>query len=148
LGEFGVSVEIRVVVHAQTYDHLPILAEFIARNLPFAAHVAIMGLEMFGFTRINLDRLWIDPVEYRAELALAVETLALAGMNVSIYNHQLCTIPRELWPFAARSISDWKNVYFDECDGCDVRSQCGGFFESSTLKRSAHITPVKISAPV
>lgn len=142
LAEFGVAVEIRVVIHAQTYDHLPMLSEFICRNLPFAKHVALMGLEMFGFTRPNIDRLWVDPVEYQRELQAAVEILALGGMNVSIYNHQLCTLSRELWPFAVRSISDWKNVYFDECGGCSVRESCGGFFESAGFRRSAHIRPV------
>ncbi len=32
-----------------------------------------------------------------------------------IYNHQLCLIPRELWPWTVRSISDWKNEYHPEC---------------------------------
>ena len=32
-----------------------------------------------------------------------------------IYNHQLCLIDRGLWPFAVKSISDWKNEYHPEC---------------------------------
>ena len=32
-----------------------------------------------------------------------------------IYNHQLCLIDRALWPFAVKSISDWKNEYHPEC---------------------------------
>ena len=119
------------------------LAEFIWRNLPFVDHVALMGLEMFGFTPRNLDVLWVDPVDYQRQLRSAVRTLALAGMNVSIYNHQLCTIPRELWPFARRSISDWKNVYLDECGECAVRAYCGGFFQSATKRHSEHIRAVE-----
>lgn len=39
-------VEIRVVIHRQTYSRLPELARFIARNLLFVDQVALMGLEM------------------------------------------------------------------------------------------------------
>lgn len=142
LAAAGVALELRVVLHKQTVDRLPKLAEFISRNLPFVQHVALMGLEMFGFTPGNLDVLWIDPVDYRDQLSDTVRTLALAGMNVSVYNHQLCTIPRELWPFARKSISDWKNVYLPECYGCGVRDYCGGFFQSATKRHSARIRRV------
>ena len=66
-----------------------------------------MGLEITGFTRANLNALWIDPFEYRAELANAALTLERSGLRVSIYNHQLCTIDRAVWHLARKSISDW-----------------------------------------
>jgi His-Xaa-Ser system radical SAM maturase HxsC len=141
LARFGNRVEIRVVLHKQTYERLPQLAEFIFRNLPFVEHVALMGLEMFGFTHQNLDVLWIDPVDYQEQLTVATLMLAERGMNVSIYNHQLCTIPISLWPFARKSISDWKNVYLGACTRCGVRRYCGGFFESAVKRHSAHIAP-------
>jgi His-Xaa-Ser system radical SAM maturase HxsC len=143
LGASGVRLEIRVVLHKQTYRRLPRLAEFIWRNLPFVDHVALMGLEMFGFTPRNLDVLWIDPWEYAAELEEAALSLAACGMRVSIYNHQLCTIPRSLWPFARKSISDWKNVYLEACTHCAAKPYCGGFFQSATKQHSAHITPIQ-----
>lgn len=144
LARAGVRTELRVVLHQQTVDRLPQLAEFITRNLPFVEHIALMGLEMFGFTPRNLDVLWVDPVDYAKKLEAATRTLALAGMHVSIYNHQLCTIPRTLWPFAVRSISDWKNLYLDACDGCGVRAYCGGFFQSATKRHSAHIRALPV----
>jgi His-Xaa-Ser system radical SAM maturase HxsC len=143
LAKVGLRLELRVVLHKQTYSRLPKLAEFICRNLAFVEHVALMGLEMFGFTPKNLDVLWIDPVDYQAELEEATLCLAGHGMNVSIYNHQLCTIPRSLWPFARKSISDWKNVYLEGCDGCSLRPYCGGFFQSGTKRHSGHIQPLK-----
>src|SRR5258708_333904 len=142
LGRYGVPVEIRVVLHRQTIPRLIHLAEFLTRNVPFAAHVALMGLEMFGFTPKNLDELWIDPHDYQEALGEAVRTLHGAGMNVSIYNHQLCVLREDLWPFARRSISAWKNVYLPECAPCDVRAQCGGFFQSAVRRRSSFIRPL------
>ena len=144
LARYRVPVEIRVVIHKQTYRRLPMLAEFIARNFPVAAHVALMGLEMFGFVHRNFDELWIDPHDYQTELVQATETLFLSGLNTSIYNHQLCLLDRRLWPFARKSISDWKNIYLDVCQTCDVRDECGGLFQSAAKKHSDHIHPIRI----
>lgn len=142
LKRLGMRVEVRVVLHQQTYKGLPRLAEFIARNLLFVDHVALMGLEIMGFTRANLDILWIDPTEYGTELKRAVKTLAAHGMRVSIYNHQLCLLDRDVWPYAVKSISDWKNEYIDECKSCSAVDRCGGFFASAKYKRSEKIRPI------
>lgn len=141
LAQNGVPIELRVVLHAQTYRRLPQVAEFIYRNFPFVRHVALMGLEMFGYTNINIGELWIDPVDYQPELRAATLALAERDVNVSVYNHQLCTIPQDIWPFARQSISDWKNIFVPECDGCSVRSACAGFFHSAAKRHSAHIGP-------
>jgi His-Xaa-Ser system radical SAM maturase HxsC len=135
----GARVEIRVVLHAETIERLPALARFIVRNLPNVHHVALMGLEMMGYVKMNLTALWIDPADYQRELSCAVRELDRARIPTSIYNHQLCVLDRGLWPFARQSISDWKNEYLEICDYCSVRDRCGGFFSSASLKRSAHI---------
>jgi len=142
LARYGQRIEIRVVLHALTVERLPELATFIARNFPFVEHVALMGLEIMGFTKMNLDALWIDPIDYQQQLCEAVNTLAASRINVSIYNHQLCVLDRSLWPFAVKSISDWKNEYIDACDGCAARDLCGGFFSSGTNKYSRAIKPI------
>jgi len=143
LGRWGIPVEIRVVIHKYTYTRLAELAEFICRNLPFSSHVALMGLEIMGFTIPNLKDLWVDPHDYRGELVAATQTLAKFGIHVSIFNHQLCTVHPSLWPFCKKSISDWKNDYLPECLECAALGECGGFFSSSLLRvRSAHISPL------
>jgi len=136
----GVQVEIRVVLHKLTYERLPDLARFIRRNLTFCDHVALMGLEITGFTKFNLEELWIDPKDYQKYLRDAVETLHHAKIAVSIYNHQLCVLDPTLFEFSRKSISDWKNEYMPECDGCKRRADCGGFFSTSKIRRSTHIT--------
>lgn len=141
LKRHGLKVEIRVVIHKQTYERLPQLARFIVRNLTFVDQVVWMGLEMTGFTRANIDALWIDPVDYQPQLSEAVQTLAAARMTTAVYNHQLCITDRALWKFATRSISDWKNEYMPECDGCSLRAECAGFFSSAKFRYSAHIQP-------
>ena len=142
LASLGQAVEIRVVVQRHTVPVLASLAAFIARNLPFVAQVALMGLEMTGLARPNSPLVWADPAGYQHELAEAVGILDTAGITTRIYNHQLCVLDRRLWPYAVRSISDWKNDYLDICRSCSVRDACGGVFTTSGNRLSQHLRPV------
>jgi His-Xaa-Ser system radical SAM maturase HxsC len=144
LARCGISVEIRIVLHRLTIPRLKHLATYIVRNFPFVSHVALMGLEPIGFARANYDALWVDPVDYATDLTEAVDVLFHGKISFSIYNHQLCTIPQHLWPFSVNSISDWKNIYLDECFGCDLRDKCGGFFHSAVDKYSRSIKSIKL----
>lgn len=138
----GIRVEVRVVLHKLTIPRLARLAEYIYRNLTFVEHIALMGLEYTGYTPRNIEELWIDPYDYRRELEEAVQFLALRRMPVSIYNHQLCTLPPSLWRYARKSISDWKQLYLPQCADCAVKDGCGGFFQWAVKKHSAHIRPI------
>jgi His-Xaa-Ser system radical SAM maturase HxsC len=135
----GIRVEIRVVLHQLTIGRLNKLVEYIYRNLTFAEHVALMGLEYVGYTPRNIGELWIDPFDYQDQLEQAVSFLALRDMPVSIYNHQLCVLRPSLWPYARKSISDWKNLYLPECEKCSALEQCGGLFQWAVKKHSDHI---------
>jgi His-Xaa-Ser system radical SAM maturase HxsC len=151
LTRFGIRIEVRVVLQRHTVGRLPQLARFLCRNCPFIEHVALMGLELMGYARGNLEAIWIDPVDYQASLRDAVDVMAGQGLNVSIYNHQLCVLDRELWPFARQSISDWKNEYLPACAECAVESLCGGFFASSKRRLSRGIAAIhhsEFTAPV
>ena len=130
LARHGANIELRIVVQRPNVDRLGELASFIFRNLTFAKHVAFMGLEPIGFARTNYDEIWVDPVDCADALLDGVFFLANRGMNVSVYNFPRCVLPRELWPFAQQSISDWKNTYLPQCEGCGERSRCCGLFRS------------------
>jgi His-Xaa-Ser system radical SAM maturase HxsC len=141
----GLQVELRIVISRLNCKTLKSLAVFISRNFPFTCNVALMGLEPIGFGRANLNEVWIDPVDYGEYLRAAVCCLQSHRVPVSIYNHQLCTLSKELWQFARQSISDWKNIFIDDCQGCSVRHQCCGFFSSASSIHSRAITPVSAS---
>ena len=146
LAKFNANTEIRVVVQRANVDRLGELAYFIFRNLTFAKHIALMGLEPIGFARANYDRIWVDPLDCGDALKDAAFFLANRGMAVSLYNFPLCTLPEELWPFAHKSISDWKNTYLTQCTGCSVRDRCCGFFASIDQRwTSRGIRPISAS---
>lgn len=141
LARYNQRIEIRVVLHKLSIPRLVKLAKYIYKNLPFAEHVTFMGLEYVGYTPHNIDKLWIDPYDYMDELGEAVEFLAVRGMNVSIYNTQLCIMPEPLWKYARKSISDWKNSFLPECTRCTRLEECGGLFTWNLKKPSQHIQP-------
>jgi len=144
LKAYNQRVEIRVVIHKQTIDHLIETCRYITRNLIFVDHVALMGLEITGFTRANLDKLWVDPYDYKDILSEAVSILNQYDIPTSVYNHQLCTVNENVLNNYQKSISDWKNEYVDECKSCQKVNDCGGFFSSSKKYRySDNIRPFK-----
>jgi His-Xaa-Ser system radical SAM maturase HxsC len=138
----GQRIEVRVVLHALTAPRIVETCRWLARNLPFVNHVALMGLENTGFAIANESELWIDPLDYQAELAEGVEILASARVSVSIYNLQRCVLDRSVWSYAAQSIYDWKNGYIEECDRCIEKDRCSGFFTSGRTRRSRGISPI------
>jgi His-Xaa-Ser system radical SAM maturase HxsC len=147
LKDRGNRVEVRVVLHAITVKRLAETGRWIARNLPFVDHVALMGLENTGFAVANDRLLWVDPVDYRDELANAVVALASAGVRVSIYNLPLCLISKSARPYAVSSISDWKQGYVEECDRCEEKPNCCGFFTSGRPRQSRSIRAIRSTEP-
>jgi His-Xaa-Ser system radical SAM maturase HxsC len=143
LGRCHQRIELRVVIHRLNYERLPELAEFITRNFPFVAHVALMGMEPTGYAKANLDQLWVDPNDYSSPLHEAVRQLSWHHICTSVYNHQLCTLHPDLWRYARQSISDWKKVFLEECGACSVREQCCGFFASAADHHGSAIKAIR-----
>ena len=109
-----------------------------------------MGLEPMGYAVQHRERLWIDPVDYAAELSRAVDLLDVRGVPVAVYNHPWCVLPADVRRFAARSISEWKNDLLPACQACAARASCPGFFASAVrrgwLSRGVRPLPVDPAA--
>ena len=141
LARLRLRTGLRIVIHRQTVSRLPQLAEFIYRNFPFVWHVMFMHMEPVGWAADHIQELWVDPYDCNSDLQKAVLYLSRRGMNVSIYNAQLCVLPEMLRPFARQSISEWKNMYLPECSVCQKKTDCPGLFDSAIQYHSAHIAP-------
>ena len=141
LGRYDVGIELRVVITRMNYRRLPKLPNFIYRNLPFVEFISLMGLEYTGYTIKNSDAVWIDPLDYRVELMQAVTELHDWRMDVSVFNLPRCVLPESLWPFARKSISDWKTKYLDICSDCVEQAECCGLFATSRVQ-SRGVKPI------
>lgn len=136
------NVEIRVVLHKQTIPELLDLVNFIYRNMPFVSSVVLMGMEHMGYVRKNWDLLWIDPVDYVDVLEKTVQRLHYYRIRTSLYNLPLCILPKSLWNYARQSISDFKNIYLEQCEKCSQKNNCCGLFQSSKTRHSTGIKAI------
>lgn len=131
LAEFGVEIELRVVINKINYLRLSQLSNFIYKNLPFVSYISFMGLEDTGYTIKHHNKVWVEPQEYQRQLEKAVINLATWGLDVSVFNLPHCCLPESLYEFARKSISDWKVKYPADCDNCILKSECCGLFATS-----------------
>lgn len=145
LKEYGLNIEIRIVLNRITTERLEETALWISKNLPFVNHVALMGLENTGFALANDDVVWIDPVEYKKSLSNSVNILQSVGLSVSIYNLPFCVLDQSVWNISRQSIADWKNAYLPQCETCQAKPYCAGFFSSGRPKFSSGVAPIEDS---
>lgn len=121
-------IQLRIVLIEPVLQVLPELVGFIGRNLPFVREVALMGCEPIGFALAHREQCEVDLSTWGSTLEQAARVLRRHQVPCLFMNAPLCALPRMLRPFAHRSISDWKNVYADECGQCTVRDDCTGLF--------------------
>ena len=141
LARWSFDIELRVVLTKLNYQRLPQLAHFIYRNLPFVKYISLMGLEYTGYTIKNANRVWIDPVDMKDELIKATLFLSSCCFNVSLFNLPLCILPEVTWPYARKSISDWKNRFEAFCEQCTQKEECCGLF-STSKRQSPNLHPI------
>lgn len=131
LAKLHQQIEIRYVLTQKSVPYLKDIALFFYRNFPYVGHIALMGQEIIGLAEENYAETWVEPTVYVKDLADAAEYLDTMNMNVSIYNIPLCLLPESCHRMAVRSISDWKQNYRPECQGCKKVNECCGFFTTS-----------------
>ena len=91
----------------------------------------------------NVSDLWIDPWTTERSWRKQSRTGGSRDDRLDLH-HQVCTLPRSVWAFARRSISDWKTEYVPNCERCAARDNCGFFASCVQRKRySTHIQAVQ-----
>lgn len=128
----GGCIELRIVMNKLNYYRFLSMAEFIHKNLSFVAWTAFMGMEKTGLADRLCDKIWIEPKDYISQLSDAVHYLDSWHHEVSIYNIPLCLLTNDLYKFAKKSISDWKNFYPEICNDCVLKESCCGLFSTSS----------------
>lgn len=137
------KVEIRVVVSKYNIDYLEETARYIAEHYKGVFCVNFMGMEMMGNAAVNRDALWIDYDEVFKKSKPAIDLLVKHGIDVQLYNLPLCAVDRGYWHIAAKSITDYKIRFMDECDECEVKEICGGFFYSTKQVMKPQVYPIR-----
>ena len=128
LMDSDIKIELRIVVTKVNCEDLLNIAKMITDRFKRVQCVNFIGLEPRGNCALNYEQVFIDYGSSFIKSKPAIEHLVSCGYDVGLYNYPLCAVDRDYWPIAAKSISGYKNVYHSDCDRCDVKPICGGFF--------------------
>jgi hypothetical protein len=137
------SIQLRIVLIQPVIDVLDELCRFIGKNLPFVDCVALMACEPTGFALANRELCELDLVSQQLVLERAARALKRYHIPFVFMNTPLCALPEHLWSHASKSISDWKNVYADECETCAVRERCCGLFAWHDNWKPTKLQPIR-----
>lgn len=139
-------IQLRIVLIQPVVEVLDELCRFIGQNLPFVECVALMACEPTGFALANRELCELDLMDHQPALERAARLLERYRVPFVFMNMPLCALPQHLWRHASRSISDWKNVYTDVCNGCAVRESCCGLFAWHDHWKPTKLQPIMESA--
>jgi len=148
LESFGQRIIIKILIHKLNYKRLFQMAEFVCKKFCSVRNIVFMQMETSWreFTtekeKKNIEELYVDPYDYSNNLERSVLYLNKKGIDVVIYNLQLCVLPTTIWEHAKKTPS-WESVYIDECYGCYYKKNCYGFLPASLETRSRHIKPLQ-----
>jgi His-Xaa-Ser system radical SAM maturase HxsC len=131
LHEEGFAIQVRFIPLKQNQQAMAEYLEFISASLSFIQQLVIMGLEVTGYAVGNLQDIAPDYEYVAQELDHTGSLLCRMPMEVNIFNLPLCLLPASLHRFSVNSISDWKNFFPSQCEMCDLRQRCAGFFSTS-----------------
>lgn len=137
------KVEIRIVVSKKNLCYLTETAQYITNNYKGVFCVNFIGMEMMGNAAINKEILWVEYSEIFQKAKAAIDLLVRSGIDVQLYNFPLCAVSRGYWHIAAKSITDYKVRFMEECEDCFVKEICGGFFYSTKQVMSPKVFPIR-----
>ncbi|MGC3963624.1 MAG: His-Xaa-Ser system radical SAM maturase HxsC [Rhodocyclaceae bacterium] len=144
LQEHRQPIQLRTVLIEPVLENLPKLCEFIGMNLPFVRAVALMGCEPIGFALANRAQCEVDLGRWHIALEMGLRMLDWLHVPALLMNMPMCAVPSALRGYARQSISDWKQVYANECGGCLEKDRCCGLFSWHDRGwKPAPLTPIR-----
>lgn len=143
LRHIDAALEIRIIITEQILDDLDSVLALLHASLGSSGYrVALMRLEPTGWARGHLNLLRPSIEREATIIDLAALNAGVRGQEVSLYNYPLCLISEATRKFACKSISDWKNVYPEQCRNCDLKPQCSGVFASERNNVVEQLRPI------
>lgn len=138
------KIEIRIVVSKLNISYMEETANYIVRNYKHVFCVNFVAMEMMGNAAQNREEIWIDYAEAFQNCKSAIDILVKNGIDVQLYNFPLCAVDSGYRKIVAKSITDHKIRYMNECNNCAVRQICGGFFFSTKQIMKPKVQPIRI----
>ena len=140
---YNIETEIRIVLTKQNILNMDKIAHYIIKYFRGIACVNFMGLELMGNAAKNKEKVWLPFDEAFQKSKKAIRLLIANGIDAQLYNFPLCSVDPAYWEICAKSISDYKVDFSEECQRCDVKEICGGVFDSTKRVINFKGNPIK-----
>lgn len=140
---YNIETEIRIVLTKQNIDNMERIARYIIKYFRGIACVNFMGLELMGNAVKNKEEVWLPYDEAFLKSKKAIRLLIANGIDTQLYNFPLCAVESSYWELCAKSISDYKVEFSEECLECDLKEICGGVFDSTKRVINFKGNPIK-----
>lgn len=140
---YNIETELRIVLTKQNINNMEKIARYIIKYFRGIACVNFMGLELMGNAAKNSEKVWLPFDEAFQKTKKAIRLLIGNGINTQLYNFPLCSVEPAYWEICAKSISDYKVEFGEECQECDLKEICGGVFDSTKRVINFKGRPIK-----
>lgn len=140
---YNIETELRIVLTKQNINNMEKIARYIIKYFRGIACVNFMGLELMGNAAKNSEKVWLPFDEAFQKSKKAIRLLIGNGINTQLYNFPLCSVEPAYWEICAKSISDYKVEFGEECQECDLKEICGGVFDSTKRVINFKGRPIK-----
>lgn len=125
----SLNLELRVVIHRLNYKDLPNIAKLILKEFKKVSCVVFLMEEIMGNAADNKKILTVSYSDVLPYLRNAVSLLHKKSIEARLYHFPLCTLDRELWPVAWRTVRKSKIIY-PNCTSCRYKDCCVGVLKT------------------
>lgn len=125
----GHVVEIRIILTKQTIKNLKKIVEFIADNVSWAQRLVFVFMEIEGQAEENFNIVGLKYSDVK-NIKEAMRIAKKKFKDVRLYHFPLCTIPRELWTDAWRTLRSDEVAFVKKCGKCKYKKLCVGIHKN------------------
>ena len=129
--EFGIPVELRVIVSELNYKTLKDIAEYIVGNLKGVYRVVFINMKYTGNAYINRKVLFVKYKDVVPHAEKAADILLKNNIDVKLFHFPLCIIKKKYWELAKGVTKQESELMFVEaCKRCKVKDECPRIWKS------------------
>ncbi|MFO7564901.1 MAG: radical SAM protein [Enhygromyxa sp.] len=164
--EFGIDVNMNCVINKLNADHLDLNIRYFIEHHPYIRHFVWNNLDpSMGRAEVNQDQFTPRLAEFELSLHRACRLLQRSGRTFRVEKVPLCYMTEFAWASTeTRKIvkseerivhflddkqtvrqREWGHKYAEVCEGCSLRSICGGVFDRGGAYDPAELSPVFVS---
>ncbi|MBS1266538.1 MAG: 7-carboxy-7-deazaguanine synthase [Candidatus Woesearchaeota archaeon] len=125
-------VELRIVINKLNIDDLYNMSKLIKKELNSILRVTYYYMQITGNAQINKDKVYVSYDEINEKINPTLENLK--QFEIGLCHFPLCTLDSKWWPYAWKTVKDYKLFFPEKCNSCLYKKYCLGIHRSYKAK--------------